>query len=224
MSHGGAILSDIYEKLSTSKIQVYDDCVRHRDIISRANTLADSLLTAPPSVESFRDFLKTTYNFYVDTDILVKTCLLRTIRLCISSPASRVSLQLSACLIETEWHYLIITSIEREPLIESVEEWRGGGEMVTQDYLIERMQVSTLLLLLLFHFDEYSNGKHTNRSAPLCSLYSYIPHLPSPSLSFTISLYIVKMMTGYQIDHYHHPRFSSCGSFINSPFSGECGQ
>lgn len=152
MAHGGTILSDIYEKLSTSKIQVYDDCVRHRDIISRANTLADSLLTTPPSVESFKDFLLTTYNFYVDTDILVKTCLLRTIRLCISSPATSQSLQLSALLIETEWHYLIITSVEREPLVERVEEWRGGGEMVTQDYLVERMQVSTLLSLIVDHY------------------------------------------------------------------------
>ena len=41
--------------------------------------------------------------------------------------------------------------------------------------------------------EEEEQEEYTNISSVSCSFYSYIPHLPSPSSSFTISLYIILM-------------------------------
>lgn len=125
---GHALLSDIVSRLITSLLQTSgnaDNFANHRDTISSVCIQASSLVESSnaPTVAEFSAFLRIAHDLHIRADTAVRGALMRVVRLSMQSKSHYDA------LISEEWHYLIVSSLEREQIDRE------------QDYLIlERMQ------------------------------------------------------------------------------------
>jgi hypothetical protein len=152
MSSSSGILQDFVSRLRSSKCVSADDYVNHRDAISKACETANALRHTTPTVVELESFLMDAHNFHVESDSVVKSAIFRSIRLCMGVPTNGSKLNDDGehrvgVIVKHGWQYLIISSIEREPLEErdSVDGRGGDGEVIRQDFVLERMQALKLV-------------------------------------------------------------------------------
>ena len=114
-----------------------------------------------PTLPEFELFLQSAHDFHLKSDSVVKSAILRTIRLSMGTLSNGVQGSMALkkegksfvdALIKFGWQWLIIQSIEREPLEESDGgyDYRGGdSEVIRQDFVLERMQALKLVRSIL---------------------------------------------------------------------------
>ena len=117
-------LSKVYKRLSASRCDSPDDWHQHRQEISDALDMASGLAKESPSLREFETFLQQGHDFHVCADSIVKSAMFRIIRLCISSQASAEGFV--EAIKTGEWHWLVVASLEREPLQEHDSEYGRG--------------------------------------------------------------------------------------------------
>ena len=140
-----SVLGRVFELLAASKCETQDDWHQHRKEISDALDIANGLAKAPPSLQEFETFIKEGHDLHVYADSIVKSAMFRIMRLCISPQSNESSPRNCQAFVEAmkaeEWYWLVIASLEREPLQERESDERGGdGEVIRQDFVLERMQ------------------------------------------------------------------------------------
>ena len=148
------MLGRVFELLAASKCETQDDWHQHRKEISDALDIANGLAKAPPSLQEFETFLKEGHDLHVYADSIVKSAMFRIMRLCISPQSNESSPRNCQAFVEAmkaeEWYWLVIASLEREPLQERESDERGGdGEVIRQDFVLERMQALKLIRCIM---------------------------------------------------------------------------
>lgn len=149
-----SVLGRVFELLAASKCETQDDWHQHRKEISDALDIANGLAKAPPSLQEFETFLKEGHDLHVYADSIVKSAMFRIMRLCISPQSNESSPRNCQAFVEAmkaeEWYWLVIASLEREPLQERESDERGGdGEVIRQDFVLERMQALKLIRCIM---------------------------------------------------------------------------
>ena len=133
----------------------FEDWQQHRQVISDALDLATGLVKQPPTLAEFETFLRDGHDFHVCADSIVKSAMFRIMRLCLSSQSDDALSKNRYDFVEImkmeEWYWLIIASLEREPLQErNSDSGRGGeGEVILQDFVLERMQALKLIRCIM---------------------------------------------------------------------------
>ena len=161
VSQAASVLSSFLSGLQASKCDTPDDYLQHRDVIAKACETSNFLKESRPTLPEFELFLQSAHDFHLKSDSVVKSAILRTIRLSMGTLSNGVQGSMALkkegksfvdALIKFGWQWLIIQSIEREPLEESDGgyDYRGGdSEVIRQDFVLERMQALKLVRSIL---------------------------------------------------------------------------